>query len=264
MKDFFLAIWRYRHFIASSIRNDLRSRFARSKLGAIWMILQPLAQVAIYSLVLSRIMSAKLPGIDNPYAYSLYLLSGMLAWSLFSEIVSRSITVFVDNGSLLKKIVFPRVCLPITVVGSALVNNVMLLLMTVVVFALLGHLPTLTLLWVPLLMICTVALGLGIGLILGVLNVFVRDINQVMVVVLQLWFWLTPIVYMTTIVPPRMMGVMRLNPMYWIVTEYQGLLVYGRAPDPMSLFPIVVSAAVLLAAGLFLFRRAATDMVDVL
>ncbi|PWF66428.1 ABC transporter, partial [Vibrio sp. T9] len=100
MKDFFLAIWRYRHFIASSIRNDLRSRFARSKLGAIWMILQPLAQVAIYSLVLSRIMSAKLPGIDNPYAYSLYLLSGMLAWSLFSEIVSRSITVFVDNGSL--------------------------------------------------------------------------------------------------------------------------------------------------------------------
>jgi lipopolysaccharide transport system permease protein len=264
MKDMFLAVWRYRHFIISSIRNDLRSRFARSKLGAVWMILQPLAQVAIYSLVLSRIMSAKLPGIDNRYAYSLYLLSGMLAWSLFSEIVSRSITVFVDNGSLLKKIVFPRVCLPITVVGSALVNNLLLFLMTIVVFALLGHLPTLTLLWVPALMFCTIALGLGLGLLLGVLNVFVRDINQVMVVILQLWFWLTPIVYMISIVPPQLMYVMRLNPMYWIVTEYQALLVYGRAPDPMSLLPIGVSALVLLILGLLLFRRAATDMVDVL
>lgn len=264
MSDMFNAIWRYRHFIVSSIRNDLRSRFARSKLGAMWMILQPLAQVAIYSLVLSRIMSAKLPGVDNPYAYSLYLLSGMLAWSLFSEIITRSLTVFVDNGSMLKKIVFPRVCLPLIVVGSALVNNILLFVVTVVVFALLGHLPNSAVLWMPLLLLCNVAFSLGLGLLLGVLNVFIRDINQFMTVVLQLWFWLTPIVYMTTIIPPSLMSTMRLNPMYWIVTEYQGLLVFGRGPDLMSLLPIAVSAVVLLIAGLLLFRRAATDMVDVL
>ncbi len=87
---------------------------------------------------------------------------------------------------------------------------------------------------VPALMFCTIAPGLGLGLLFGVLNVFVRDINQVMVVILQLWFWLTSIVYMISIVPPQLMYVMRLNPMYWIVTEYQALLVYGRAPDPMS------------------------------
>jgi lipopolysaccharide transport system permease protein len=264
MKDMLFAIWRYRHFIVSSIRNDLRSRFARSKLGAVWMILQPLAQVAIYSLVLSRIMSAKLPGIDNPYAYSLYLLSGMLAWSLFSEIVTRSLTVFVDNGSMLKKIVFPRVCLPIIVVGSALVNNVLLFLVTIIVFALLGHLPTSAILWIPLLMLCNVAFSLGLGLLLGVLNVFVRDINQFMMVVLQLWFWLTPIVYMTTIIPPSLMATMHLNPMYWVVTEYQGALVYGRAPEFISLLPIGISSLALLLAGLLLFRRAAPDMVDVL
>src|ERR1700754_4654575 len=166
MKDMLLAIWRYRHFIASSIRNDLRSRFARSKLGAMWMILQPLAQVAIYSLVLSRIMSAKLPGIDNRYAYSLYLLSGMVSWSLFNEIVSRSLTVFVDNGSMLKKIVFPRVCLPLIVVGSALVNNVLLFLVTIIVFAVLGQIPSAQVLWVPVLMLCTVAFSLGLGLLL--------------------------------------------------------------------------------------------------
>jgi lipopolysaccharide transport system permease protein len=264
MKEMLLAIWRYRHFILSSIRNDLRSRFARSKLGALWMILQPLAQVAIYSLVLSRIMSAKLPGIDSRYAYSLYLLSGMLAWSLFSEIVSRSLTVFVDNGSMLKKIVFPRVCLPLIVVGSALVNNFLLLVVTIVVFALLGEFPGATALWIPALMVCGVAFALGLGLLLGVLNVFIRDINQFMQVILQLWFWLTPIVYMTTIIPPALMSWMRLNPMYWIVTEYQGVLVYGRGPELMSLLPILVSSLVLLIVGLLLFRKAAPDMVDVL
>ncbi|WP_250628530.1 ABC transporter permease [Pinirhizobacter soli] len=264
MKEMLLAIWRYRHFILSSIRNDLRSRFARSKLGALWMILQPLAQVAIYSLVLSRIMSAKLPGIDSRYAYSLYLLSGMLAWSLFSEIVSRSLTVFVDNASMLKKIVFPRVCLPLIVVGSALVNNLLLLVVTVIVFALLGEFPGTAAFWIPALMVCGVAFALGLGLLLGVLNVFVRDINQFMQVILQLWFWLTPIVYMTTIIPPALMSWMRLNPMYWIVTEYQGVLVYGRGPEFMSLLPILVSSLVLLVVGLLLFRKAAPDMVDVL
>lgn len=264
MKEMLLAIWRYRHFIVSSIRNDLRSRFARSKLGALWMILQPLAQVAIYSLVLSRIMSAKLPGIDSKYAYSLYLLSGMLAWSLFSEIVSRSLTVFVDNGSMLKKIVFPRVCLPLIVVGSALVNNLLLLVVTVVVFAILGEFPSTVALWIPALMVCGVAFALGLGLLLGVLNVFIRDINQFMQVILQLWFWLTPIVYMTTIIPPALMSWMRLNPMYWIVSEYQRVLVYGQGPEFVSLIPIVVSSFVLLGAGLLLFRRAAPDMVDVL
>ncbi|WP_250624179.1 ABC transporter permease [Pinirhizobacter soli] len=264
MSEMLVAIWRYRFFVLSSIRNDLRSRFARSKLGAAWMILQPLAQVAIYSLVLSRIMAAKLPGIDSRYAYSLYLLSGMVAWSLFAEITSRSLTVFVDNGSMLKKIVFPRVCLPLIVVGSALVNNLLLFVVTIIVFAVLGQMPSAQVLWVPVLMLCTVAFSLGLGLLLGVLNVFIRDINQFMSVVLQLWFWLTPIVYMTTIIPPAMMPAMHLNPMYWIVTEYQGVLVYGHSPNLLALLPMLGCSALLLLMGLLVFRRAAADMVDVL
>jgi lipopolysaccharide transport system permease protein len=107
MKEILAAIWGYRHFIVSSIKNDLRSRFARSKLGALWMVLQPLAQVAIYALVLSRIMAAKLPGIDNRYAYVIYLMAGMIAWSLFAEVVTRSLTIFVDSGNLMKKMAFP-------------------------------------------------------------------------------------------------------------------------------------------------------------
>ena len=97
------SVWQYRGFVLSSIRNDMVSRFAQSKLGGLWVILNPLSQVLIYALILSNILAAKLPGIDNKYAYSIYLMSGLLAWTLFSESVSRCLTLFIDNGNLMKK-----------------------------------------------------------------------------------------------------------------------------------------------------------------
>ena len=124
MKHLFLGAWRYRHFIGSSIRAEIRARFGRSRLGGIWMIIHPLAQAAILALVLAEIMSAKLPGMANArFGYALYLLSGMLGWSLFSELVTRCLTLFIDNGNLLKKMQFPRICLPLIAAGSAVLNN---------------------------------------------------------------------------------------------------------------------------------------------
>ncbi|KZC16314.1 ABC transporter [Rhodanobacter sp. FW510-R12] len=264
MKEIFAAIWSYRHFIVSSIKNDLRSRFARSKLGALWMILQPLAQVAIYALVLSRIMAAKLPGIDNRYAYVIYLMAGMIAWSLFAEVVTRSLTIFVDNGNLMKKMAFPRVCLPIIIAGSSLVNNLLLLVTAVGVFVLIGHSPSMAMLWLPLLIGINLAFALGLGLILGVLNVFVRDVAQFMMVVLQLLFWLTPIVYMPSIIPDRLRALLEFNPMAHMVIAFQDVLLYGRAPSITGLAVIAATATVLLLFSLILFRRSAPEMVDVL
>ena len=110
-------LWEYRSFVVSSIKNEFIARFARSRLGGLWMIIHPLAQVAIYALILSNVLAAKLPGIDNKYAYALYLMAGMLAWNLFSEIVSRCLTIFIENGNLMKKMRFPRIALPVNVVG---------------------------------------------------------------------------------------------------------------------------------------------------
>ena len=264
MKEILAAIWSYRYFIVSSIRNDLRSRFARSKLGGLWMVLQPLAQVAIYALVLSRIMAAKLPGINNRYAYVIYLMAGMIAWSLFAEVVTRSLTLFVDNGNLMKKMAFPRVCLPIIIGGSSLVNNLLLLFTAVAVFLLIGHPLNLAMLWLPVLIAINLAFAIGLGLILGILNVFVRDVAQVMTVVLQLLFWLTPIVYMPAIIPDRLRFVLEFNPMVHMVIAFQDVLLYGRAPGISGLIVITASSVVLLLFSLFLFRRAAPEMVDVL
>jgi lipopolysaccharide transport system permease protein len=118
------------------------------------------------------------------------------------------------------------------------------------------------LLWLPLLTAITVALALGIGLALGVLNVFMRDIGQVVPVALQFLFWLTPVVYMVNIIPVQYRGWLALNPLIPIITGYQDILLYGRAPDLAGLVQSILLAAVLLGLALVLFRKASPEMVD--
>ncbi len=264
MRGLIAGAWRFRHFIVSSIRGEFASRFARSRLGGLWMILNPLAQAAMFAFVLATVLAARLPGIDSRYGFAMFLMAGLLAWSLFVETVNRCLTVFIDNGGLLKKMSFPRICLPLVVAGSALVGNLMLLLATVAVFALLGELPGPHALWLLLLIPLTLALSLGLGLTLGVLNVFLRDIGQVMPIVLQFAFWFTPIVYAPSLIPEGIRPLLALNPMYPVVTAYQDVLVYGRAPQIGPLVGVAVVAVLLLAAALFLFRRAGSEMVDAL
>ncbi|MEW6765800.1 MAG: ABC transporter permease [Pseudomonadota bacterium] len=264
MKGMLLATWHYRHFILSSIKNEIATRFARSRLGGAWMILHPLAQVAIYALILSAVLAAKLPGIDNRYAYAIYLMAGMLSWSLFAEVFARCLTVFIDNANLIKKMAFPRIALPLIVTGSALINNLLLFTAILVVFSLLGHFPTLTILWLPLLLLVTLSLAIGMGLSLGIINVFIRDIGQVTPILLQFWFWLTPIVYTSGMLPQNHRELSLLNPVTGIVMGYQSILVYGQSPSlTILLYPTLLAIGSLILA-LFLYRRASEDMADML
>ena len=262
MKGMLLAAWLYRFFIVSSIKTELRSKFVRSSLGGLWMILNPLAQVLIFAFVLSAVLSAKLPGITNQYAYAIYLMAGTLGWSLFAEIVNRCLTLFVDNGNILKKLVFPRIALPLIVTGSALVNNVLLFVAILAIFGVLGHLPSIALIWLPVLMVINIALALGIGLGLGVLNVFMRDIGQVVPVLMQFLFWFTPVVYMANIIPEQYREWLAFNPMIPIINGYQNILLYNKEPDWTGLGVITLIALSLLAFSLVLFRKASPEMVD--
>ena len=255
--------WDYRFFIFSAIRSEFRSRFARSRIGGLWLLLQPLAQVAIYALILSSVLSSRLPGSNSKYIYATYLMAGMMAWSLFAEIVTRCLTVFVDHGSTMKKIVFPRICLPLIVTGVALINNFLLFLAMYFVFLLLGQAPGIFVFWLPILVALTIALSVGLGLILGILNVFIRDTAQILIVVLQLWFWFTPVVYMSSVIPENYRHFLKYNPMSPIISSYQNVLVFSQPPT-IELSWVLGLAIVLIAIAVFMFRKAAVEMVDVL
>jgi lipopolysaccharide transport system permease protein len=264
MSGMLSSLWQYRHFIFSSIRNELISRFARSKLGGLWMIINPLAQVGIYALILSNVLSAKLQGIDNKYSYAVYLMAGILAWSLFSEIITRCLNLFIEHGNLMKKMQFPHIALPAIVAGSNLVNNGLLFIAIIGIFLLLGHPFGMTLFWLLPLTVILTGFALGVGLVLGVLNVFIRDIGQAMPIVLQVWFWFTPIVYPVSIIPEGYRHWLDLNPMFHFVHAYHEVIVYGRSPQFESFVIICLLSALLLLLSLFLFRRSSEEMVDVL
>jgi lipopolysaccharide transport system permease protein len=160
--------------------------------------------------------------------------------------------------------VFPKICLPLITAGTALVNNGLLLLAIIAVFAVLGHGLAPSILLLPVLTGLTLALALGVGIVLGILNVFIRDIGQVIPLVLQIGFWFTPVVYVPNALPADLRTLLVYNPIYPLVTAYHEVLVYGRMPDLASLTGTAILAAGLVAAGMFMFRRASAEMVDVL
>lgn len=264
MLEILRAAWSNRTFIIASIKGELKSRFSRSRIGYLWFVLQPLTQALLFALVLSEVVGARLQNNTNKMSFAVYLMAGMAAWGFFSEIVNRSMTVFIEYGNAMKKIAFPRISLPLIVWGGALINHLFLLGATLFVFVCFGVVPGAALLALPIGVVLISILALGMGIALGILNVFSRDIAQVMSVVLQLWFWLTPIVYPRTAVPAYMQTLIDANPMTWLTKIYQDALLNNRWPDPASLLMPTLVGLLAFAAGFALFRRASPEIVDAL
>jgi lipopolysaccharide transport system permease protein len=159
---------------------------------------------------------------------------------------------------------FPKLALPLIVLGGALLNFVLFFIIMFVVFGFLGHLPYHALHHLPMLVLLTLSLAMGIGLFLGTLNVFIRDIGQMMEVVLNFWFWLTPIVYMPNILPDNYQELLLINPLTGIVMGYQNILLYDKAPDfSLLMYPSII-AMISLVLSMIIFYKAREEMTDVL
>jgi lipopolysaccharide transport system permease protein len=256
------ALWSYRGYVFGSVRREFQAKYRNTMLGTAWAILSPLAMILVYTLIFSQVMKSRLPGDTSQYGYSIYLCAGILTWGLFAEILTRAQGMFLENANLLKKVSFPRICLPVIVVLNAL-NNFGIIFGLFTAFLLLsGQFPgPVFILLLPVIGVM-VLLAVGLGLVLGVLNVFFRDVGQFFTIFLQFWFWLTPIVYPTAIVPAEVRNALAMNPMAGPVQACQDILVAGKAPDWGTLLPATVLAVLLCALGLYLFRRRAGEMVD--
>jgi lipopolysaccharide transport system permease protein len=256
-------LWAYRGFVLGSVKREFQSKYSNAVLGALWSLLSPLAMIVVYTVIFAEVMHSKLPGAaDSHYAYSIWLCAGVLTWGLFAEIVARAQGMFIEQANLIKKVSFPRICLPLIVVLSATLNFAIIFGLFTVFLVASGTFPG----WIyfsilPVLAV-QILLAIGLGMIAGVLNVFFRDVGQFVTIAMQFWFWLTPIVYPATILPADVRPLLDWNPMARVIGAYQAVLVQGAAPDWRSLFPVFVLAVALCLFGLRLFRRRAGEMVD--
>lgn len=256
------SIWSYRGFILSNIKREFQIKYQNSLLGAAWNIINPLAMIVIYTVIFSRVMQAKLPGVDHTFAYSIYLCSGIFIWALFSEIIARCQTVFIENANLIKKINFPKLCLPIIVICTALLNFFMVFGLFTLFLIFTGHFPGLSYISLVPVLLIFILFSIGLGIILGVLNVFFRDVGQFFGIALQFWFWLTPIVYPIGILPQFIKDYMLLNPMVGVVLAFQRVLVHGDWPNWAQLWPVTLFGIVFAGFGFKLFREQSSEIVD--
>lgn len=258
----FKPVWVFRSFVIGSVKREFQSKYQSSLLGSVWTIINPLAMILVYTVIFSQVMRAKLPGSDSTLAYSIYLCSGLLTWGLFSEITSRAQNTFLDNANLLKKISFPRLCLPVVVVANASLNFTIVFSLFTMFLVLSGNFPGIVYLAIFPLLIILVGIAVGLGMILGVLNVFFRDVGQFFGIFLQFWFWLTPIVYTSSILSTEMKSIMNINPMTPLMRGFQTILVEAKWPE-WSTFIYPSSLGILLClTGIRLFRKRAGEMVD--
>ncbi|MDR9499702.1 MAG: ABC transporter permease [Hydrogenovibrio sp.] len=221
-------------------KQDLVDRYKGSLLGVLWNIIMPLTMISIFVFVFSEIMGARLANFDDrPYAYGIYLVSGILFWNLFASTSQRISQVFEEKKPLIKKNQIHLITLPIYILLSESVIFFISVLLFVGFLLLIdapigwnwGYL-------IPVYAL-TLLLGYVIGFSVAVFSVFIKDLKELLKVVLQLWFWLTPIVYVITILPGAATQYLQLNPMYWVVTTSQNVVLYQTQPKWLALLTLL-------------------------
>ena len=257
-----IALYRYRGFVLSMVAREFRSRYLGSLLGSIWSILNPLAMITIYTVIFSRVMQAKLPGINDSMAYGLFVCAGLLPWMFFVELLSRFPNIFIEQAALLKKVSFPRITLPVIVLCSATINFLIVFSLFLTFLVCTGRFPGWAVLgYFPLLLVQQMFV-VGFGVMLASINVFFRDAGQFINVIIQFWFWFTPIVYVVNMIPEEAQRLLPFNPMTAFVQAYQNIILYGTWPNFMMFKFHVLGALIALVGGFFVFHKLADEMVD--
>lgn len=259
---FLHSLTRHWDLLWQMVLTDLRGRYVGSSLGLFWTVIHPLVMILIFTIVFSRIMGARLPGMTDTYAYGIYLCSALLPWIAFQEVVNRATTIFPDNANLVRKVAFPKAILYGFVTLSSAINVTLALGVFVLVILLSGHTFNATfLLWFPSVAL-QLTFGLGLGILTSVLHVFVRDTAQLMTVFFQIWFWITPIVYVETILPSWLQRLLPLNPLYLFCASHRDVVLHGQAPAFGRTLFLIALTVMTLAAGIAAYRRFRSDILD--
>lgn len=254
-------MWAYRDLIRNLVVRDLKVRYKNSVLGVLWSLLNPLMMMLVFTVVFTIMTRA---GSDVPY-FPVFVLCALLPWNFFSTSVIGATSSILSNANLVNKVYFPREILPLATVLAELVNYCLALVVLFGMILAFGIALTPWALLLPVVILIQIAFTVGIGFMLATLNVFYRDTQQIMGVVMLAWFFMTPIFYPVSILPNNYqlwgitIDVWRwahiLNPMTSLIATYRVILYNGAPPAYDFLLRTAVTALVFLLLGIFIFRR---------
>jgi lipopolysaccharide transport system permease protein len=251
-------VWAYRELLYFFVWRDVKIRYKQTAIGVLWVVLQPVLTMLVFTLFFGRL--AKLPSDGLPYP--VFYFAALVPWTYFAYALQMTTNVVVDNQRLITKVYFPRLILPISSALSGLVDFSIGFLVLAIFTVAYGIRPTLAALWLPALLTLAVFTALGVGLWLSALNALYRDVKYVIPFLIQFWMFASPVAYPSTLVPLRWRWLYGLNPMAGVIDGFRWAITgRGQAPGLLLLASSVVVALIVLG-GLFFFNRMESAVAD--
>lgn len=253
-------LWRARELLYFLTLRELKLRYKQTVIGVGWALVQPLLAAAIFTVIFG--IFAKMPSGNVPYA--LFALTGVLPWTYFAEAVRRSSTGLVSDSELIRKVYFPRLVIPLSMVISPLVDFAVGLVVLLALCGWYGVALTPNIVFLPLFLLVAVALALSVSLWLGPLSVRFRDVMHTLPFLIQIWLYASPVAYPASIVPERWRLLYSLNPMVGVIEGFRWVLLGAEHPDfrAMAISGLFIAAS--LVAGLIYFRRMERSFADII
>jgi len=263
-KLFVFHLLKSRKLLFSLAKNDFREQYLGSYLGILWAVIRPSLFVLIMWVVFEHGFKAPPVVSDTPFA--LWLLCGFIPWSFFVEAVGKSTNAVIGNAFLVKKVAFRVSILPLIKILSALFIHLFLVFLIFVLFLSYGYTPTVYWLQIPFYIACMIALVLGIGWLTSALRVFIKDVGEVVAILLQFGFWLTPIFWSSEALPAKLHIFVEINPVAYVVEGFRNSLIdhiwFWQKPEATLFFFLITGTTLLL--GAIVFRRLRPHFGDVL
>jgi lipopolysaccharide transport system permease protein len=250
--------------IGSLVRREVAARYKGSVLGILWAVLTPVVTIATFTLIFAGIFGARFGVSGSGWEFALYLFCGVLPWTAFQEAVQLSSQKIVSQANLVKRVVFPLEILPVAQTLASLANQLFGTIALLVLALIIQRTVHPTILWLPVLIVPQLLVTFGAAWLVASLGVFLRDIVQGIALLLMVWMYLTPIIYPESIVPPRFLPYINLNPFTHLIRSYRNIMLEGRAPDWRGLAYFTGFALIVFIFGYWWFARTRKNFADVI
>jgi len=245
----FKELYDYREMIYMLVRREIRGRYKGSVLGFFWTFLNPLLQFVVYAVVFSVLLRSD---IEKFYVY---MFVAFIPWFFFSTAIPQGANCILTHNTMVQKIYFPRMVLPISTVLTGFVNMLLSEIVVFIVLILSGFIPSYHVIALPVVMLVQLMFVLGIVLIVSALTVYFRDLSHILDIIVMLWFYLTPVVYSIDIIPEQFRGFIYLNPMTGIIECYRSILYYRTWPEFSMMLLAFVLGVISIVGGMVVFQR---------
>lgn len=253
-------LWAYRELLYFMIWRDVKVRYKQTVLGAAWAVIQPVFTMIVFSVFFGRL--GKIPSDGIPYPIFAY--AALVPWTFFSQGLSQASNSLVGSGSLIKKVYFPRLSVPIASVISGIIDFSIAFIVLLGMMLYYGIIPGIKVMWLPVLLLITLITSLGVSLWLSALNVHYRDVRHIIPFLTQCWLFATPIAYPSSLLSEPWRTLYGLNPMVGVVEGFRWALLGAETAPGAMMIVSSLAALALLISGTYYFRRMERSFADVI